>query len=185
MNNQKVGNVGNENDMIEQFKKFMSLQKQQEQPKEEVKKQTKKPVITVQKNAQLQAIPPPPPPPTDDTDDEIEYKPQQVKPKRQISEKQMENLIQGRIKRDELRKQRAEEKAKQDEEYKRVVEEKIVKKAIQIKKKKLKQEKLIEPDPESDNETLIKNQPKKPAPVTPHKPVVQQPAQPQRKFYFV
>jgi hypothetical protein len=202
MQNQNIENLGNDTDMIEQFKKFISMQKQQEPLHPEEKTLTRKPKITVQKmkpQQQQPAQPPRPPPPADESDDEIEYKPQ--KPKRQLSEKQMENLIKGREKRDALRKQRLEEKTKQNEEYKKVVEEKIVKKAIQIKKKKLKQEKLIEPEPESDDETLIKNTPKKPAlahnvarlqtpsdyPVNPHKPQHPPPSSQghQRKFYFV
>ncbi len=203
MQNQKSGIVGQDSAMFEQFKKFMSQQQQQQQqteplhPKEKTFKFKKRPVITVSKVGEQ--VPPPLPPPDDSTDDEIELKPRtlgvsanargcsdcpkQIKPKRQITEKQMENLIKGREKRDALRKQRLDEKAKQAEEYKKQVEEKLVKKAIQIKKKQLKEQKLIEPDPESDdNETMIKSKPKRTAPSNPHLP---QPQAQQRKFYFV
>ncbi len=203
MNNQKIENLGNDSAMFEQFKKFMSQQQQQQQqteplhPKEKTFK--KKPVITVSKVGEQ--VPPPLPPPDDSTDDEIELKPRtlgvsanargcsdcpkQIKPKRQITEKQMENLIKGREKRDALRKQRLDEKAKQAEEYKKQVEEKLVKKAIQIKKKQLKEQKLIEPEPESDNdnETMIKNKPKRTAPSNPHIP--QQPQPQQKRIYFL
>ncbi len=184
MQNQNIERLGNDEEMIEQFKKFMSQQKKSEPVHPEEKTLVKKPKITVQKmKPHIPAPPPPPPAQTDESDDEIEYKPQ--KPKRQLSEKQMENLIKGREKRDTLRKQRLEEKAKQNNEYKKQVEEKIVKKAIQIKKKQLKQEKLIEPEPDSDDETLIKNKPKKPAPVNPPKPPSLPSQGHQRKFYFV
>ena len=179
MQNQNIEQLGSNDDMFEQFKKFMSQQKGQEQPQQNEKKQTKKPVITVQKMAQQ--IPPPPPPINDESDDEIELKPKQTKAKRPMTEKQRENLIKGREKRDELRRQRAEEKARQDAEYKKQVEDKLVKKAIQIKKKQIKEQKLIEPDPESeDDKTLIKSKPKRTAPSNPHQPV-----NPSKRIYFL
>lgn len=196
MQNQNTENLGQDTAMFEQFKKFMSQQQSTQPLHEKEKTLKKKPIITVSKMGQVQ--PPPPPPADDSTDDEIEFKPrtlgvsanargcsdcpQAPKPKRQLSEKQMETLIKGREKRDALRKQRMEEKAKQAEEYKKQVEEKLVKKAIQIKKKQLKEQKLLEPDPESDNETLIKSKPKKPAPVQPFTPP---PPQPQRRIFFM
>ncbi len=96
MQNQNIEQLGSNDDMFEQFKKFMSHQKGQEQPQQNEKKQTKKPVITVQKMAQQ--IPPPPPPINDESDDDIELKPKQTKAKRPMTEKQKENLIKGREK---------------------------------------------------------------------------------------
>lgn len=175
MQNQNIENIGNDTAMFENFKKFMASQKTLEVPEVKAKKQTtKQPKIQV-----VQATQPPPPPPDEPSDDEIELKPTTPKPKRQLSEKQKQNLINGRVKRDEIRKQRMDEKARQDAEYKKQVEEKLVKKAIQIKKKQIKQEKLLEPEPESDNETMIKNKPKKSAPVQP----VQQPQQ--KRIYYI
>lgn len=181
MQNQNIENIGNDTAMFENFKKFMASQKTPEVSEVKAKKQTTKaPKVQI-----IQATPqPPPPPPEEPSDDEIELKPTTPKPKRQLSEKQKQNLINGRVKRDEIRKQRMDEKARQDAEYKKQVEEKLVKKAIQIKKKQIKQEKLLEPEPESDNETMIKNKPKKSAPV---QPVQQpQPVPPQQKrIYYI
>ena len=76
-----------------------------------------------------------------------------TKPKRQLTEKQLEALKRGQEKRDEnarLRKDAAEKKAAED---KLKLEQKIVKKAISIKKKELKRQAAL--DAVSDDETPI------------------------------
>ena len=85
---------------------------------------------------------------TEDNDDssssEIEQKPKQVKPKKILSEKQKETLAKGREKRDVLRRENIEKKKMEEEEKKKELENKIVKKAISVKKKQLKLEKVLE-----------------------------------------
>lgn len=76
-----------------------------------------------------------------------------TKPKRQLTEKQLEALKRGQEKRDEnarLRKDAAEKKAAED---KLKLEQKIVKKAISIKKKELKRQAAL--DAVSDDDTPV------------------------------
>jgi len=93
---------------------------------------------------------------TEDNDDssssEIEQKPKQVKPKKILSEKQKETLAKGREKRDSLRREIIEKKKLEDEEKKKQLENKIVKKAITIKKKQIKMEKVLELSEDADSE---------------------------------
>ena len=78
------------------------------------------------------------------SDNEIEKKPDVTRPKRVQSEKQIEAFKRAREKRMEnITKRKLEQQTlKQDEKVE--IETKIVKKAIAIKKKKIKQEKIIE-----------------------------------------
>ncbi len=76
--------------------------------------------------------------------------------KRKLSEKQLENLKQGRMIRDELRKKRLEEKEIQEKEYQKMIENKIIQKAIQLKKKQLKEQAIIEPESIENNKNIIK-----------------------------
>jgi hypothetical protein len=83
------------------------------------------------------------------------------KPKRQPSQKQLENLEKGRIARDNIRKQRIKEREDAEKEQqlklKQELEEKIVKKAILVKKKQLKKAAILEPtDSESDTPPPLK-----------------------------
>ena len=83
------------------------------------------------------------------------------KPKRQASEKQLQNLEKGRIARDNIRKQRIKEREDAEKEQqlklKEELEEKIVKKAILVKKKQLKKAAILEPtDSESDTPPPLK-----------------------------
>lgn len=83
------------------------------------------------------------------------------KPKRQPSQKQLENLEKGRIARDNIRKQRIKEREDAEKEQqlklKQELEEKIVKKAIMVKKKQLKKAAILEPtDSESDTPPPMK-----------------------------
>lgn len=85
------------------------------------------------------------------TDDNIERKPVEPKPKKVLTEKQKETLAKGRELRDQKRKDRIAEKQRQEEEQKREIEEKIVKKAIAIKKKQIRKQKIIEPTPSEED----------------------------------
>ena len=84
---------------------------------------------------------------------EIEYKP---KPKRVMTEKQKEigrqNLAKGRERRDALRRENIEKKKLEEDEKKKEMESKIVRKAITIKKKQLKMEKVLELSEDADSE---------------------------------
>ena len=93
---------------------------------------------------------------TSSSDEEIEKKPRKSrakpkekvydmgspKPKKTASEAQIRNLEKGRLRRDEIRKQRINERTEKEAEAKVVLEERIVKKAICIKKKQLKKENI-------------------------------------------
>ena len=99
------------------------------------------------------------------SDEEIEKKPRKSrakpkekvydmgspKPKKTASEAQIRNLEKGRLRRDEIRKQRINERTEKEAEAKVVLEERIVKKAICIKKKQLKKEKVIELSSDDDD----------------------------------
>jgi len=102
---------------------------------------------------------------TSSSDEEIEKKPRKsrAKPKEKVydmgspkakkpaSEAQIKNLEKGRQRRDEIRKQRISERGEREAEAKVVLEERIVKKAICIKKKQLKKEKVIELSSDDDD----------------------------------
>ena len=99
------------------------------------------------------------------SDEEIEKKPRKSrakpkekvydmgspKPKKTASEAHIRNLEKGRLRRDEIRKQRINERTEKEAEAKVVLEERIVKKAICIKKKQLKKEKVIELSSDDDD----------------------------------
>ena len=125
-----------DDDMVNRFKSFLASQKPPDKP--QPAKRTPKVVPTTVE---------PPPLMLSDTDSDIQQKP---KTKRPLTDKQRETLIKGRERRDAIRKERMEEKARQDAEYQKQLEEKIIKKAIQLKKKQIKQQKVIEPDSESE-----------------------------------
>lgn len=76
-----------------------------------------------------------------------------TKPKKQLTEKQLEALRKGQQKRDENRERIKEEKKKKEEEEKRILEEKLVKKAIAVKKKQIKKQAVLEEI--SDDDTPI------------------------------
>lgn len=81
---------------------------------------------------------------------ELEAPPKTKKPR---SEKQIQAFELARQKRDANRKARAEEKLRQEEQSKMELEDKIVHKAIQIKKKQIMKAKVL--DEISDDETNI------------------------------
>jgi len=90
---------------------------------------------------------------TDSDADDASKNIQAPKPKRQQTEKQKEATAKMRQKLAEKHALIREQKAKQAEETKKVVEEKVVKKAIAIKKKQIKQQKVL--DEISDDDTPI------------------------------
>ena len=83
---------------------------------------------------------------------EIEQKPKAVKPKKVLTDKQKETLAKGREKRDALRRENIAKKQLEEEEKKKQLENKIVKKAITIKKKQIKMEKVLELSEDADSE---------------------------------
>jgi len=67
-----------------------------------------------------------------------------TKPKKKLTEKQLEALKKGQQTRDENRKKRLDEMQRKQEEEKKILEEKLVKKAIAIKKKQIKKQAILE-----------------------------------------
>ena len=76
-----------------------------------------------------------------------------TKPKKQLTEKQLEALKKGQQTRDENARKRKEEAMRIAEEEKKKLEAKIVRKAISIKKKEIKKQSAL--DEISDDETPI------------------------------
>lgn len=76
-----------------------------------------------------------------------------TKPKRQLTEKQLDALKKGQQKRDENREQKKTLQKKIEDEERKRIEEKLVKKAISIKKKQIKKQAVL--DEISDDETPI------------------------------
>ena len=76
-----------------------------------------------------------------------------TKPKRKLTEKQLEALKKGQQKRDENARLRKDEAEKKLAEEKLILEKKIVKKAISIKKKELKRQAAL--DEVSDDDTPV------------------------------
>lgn len=66
-----------------------------------------------------------------------------TRPKKQLTDKQLDALKKGQEKRDENRSKNKMEKMKKEEEEKKVLEEKLVKKAIAIKKKQIKKQAIL------------------------------------------
>ena len=130
-----------------------------------------KPTKRVSKVKPVIVVPEPEPEPevseaSSSSDEEIEKKParkSRAKPKEKVydmgspkakkppSEAQIRNLEKGRLRRDEIRKQRINERAEKEAEAKVELEQRIVKKAICIKKKQLKKEKVIELSSDDDD----------------------------------
>jgi hypothetical protein len=67
-----------------------------------------------------------------------------TKPKKQLTEKQLETLKKGQEIRNANRIKRAEEKKIKEEQEKKELEEKLVKKAIALKKRQLKKQQLLD-----------------------------------------
>ena len=109
----------------------------------------------------------------DESDVEIEIKPKVRKPKTQ---KQMDAFQLVVEKRKENVKIRQAEKVKEEEEKKKVVEMKIVKKAISIKKKEIKKQMIL--DEISDDEEDVIQKPKikpKTKQIIYHEPIIEKP----------
>jgi hypothetical protein len=75
------------------------------------------------------------------------------KPRKVLTEKQLEALKKGQQKRDENRERMRAEKKQKEEEEKKILEEKLVKKAIAVKKKQIKKQAVL--DEISDDETPL------------------------------
>jgi len=75
------------------------------------------------------------------------------KPKKKLTEKQLEALKKGQDKRNENRVKNKLEKEKKEEEERKILEEKLVKKAIALKKKQIKKQAIL--DDISDDETPL------------------------------
>jgi hypothetical protein len=86
-----------------------------------------------------------------ETDEEINES--IVKPKKKLTEKQLEALKKGQQTRDANTKKRKEEAQRKLEEERKIMEAKIVKKAISIKKKEIKKQAIL--DEISDDDTPI------------------------------
>lgn len=125
-----------------------------------------KPVVVVPEPEPVQPEVPDVSEASSSSDEEIEKKParkSRAKPKEKVydmgspkakkppSEAQIRNLEKGRLRRDEIRKQRINERAEKEAEAKVELEQRIVKKAICIKKKQLKKEKVIELSSDDDD----------------------------------
>lgn len=114
------------------------------------------------------------------------------KPKKIPTEKQLEAMRQGRIKRDEQIKLRKEAEEQEKAIQKKLLEDKIVKKAISIKKKEIKKSVML--DEISDDDTPIeeikttmkaKPIPKQPAPKAQPPPAPKAIEIRKPTFYFV
>jgi hypothetical protein len=95
--------------------------------------------------------------PESESDGEIEVK-KPPKQKRELTEKQKENLQRGRQRRNEAIAKKKEETAKIKEQEQEELNRKIVKKAILIKKREIKKEQILTPTPE---ETEVEDEPVK------------------------
>jgi hypothetical protein len=83
-----------------------------------------------------------------------------TKPKKKLTEKQLEALKKGQQTRDENRKNRLAEMQSKQEAEKKILEEKLVKKAIAIKKKQIKKQAILEELSGDETET-----PREPVPL--------------------
>lgn len=114
-----------------------------------------------------------------------------TKPKRKLSEKQLDALKKGQQKRDDNRERMKAEKKAKEEEEKKILEEKLVKKAIAVKKKQIKKQALL--DEISDDEKPVEKQEKQEKPFsvqalkrTTSGPLILPPQEPQKpKIVFV
>lgn len=89
------------------------------------------------------------------SDEEIEVKP--PKPKKERTEAQKQAFLKANETRKANLLKRQEEKEEVEKIRKKELESKIVKKAIQIKKKQIKETKIIEPESDSDDENAPSN----------------------------
>jgi hypothetical protein len=109
-----------------------------------------------------------------------------TKPKKVLTEKQREALKRGQEKRNANRDARAEAKRKEEEEKKRIMEEKLVKKAIAVKKKQIKRQEML--DEISDDETVertpVKTPLQKPAAKVAAQKIPEEDIRPKRIIHF-
>lgn len=85
---------------------------------------------------------------------------QAVKPKKVLTEKQMEALKKGQAKRDENREAKKREAEQKALEEKKIAEEKLIKKAIAVRKKQIKKEQIL--NELSDDDTQVEKTKEKP-----------------------
>jgi hypothetical protein len=90
---------------------------------------------------------------TNDSIDDAEEEKTLEKPKKKLTEKQLEALKKGQEKRNDNRVKNKLEREKKEEEERKILEEKLVKKAIAVKKKQIKKQAVL--DSISDDETPI------------------------------
>jgi len=76
---------------------------------------------------------------------------QELKPKKVLTEKQMEALKKGQAKRDENRETKRKEAEHKALEEKKIAEEKLIKKAIAVRKKQIKKEQILNELSDDDN----------------------------------
>lgn len=114
----------------------------------------------------------------EDTDVEIEVKPKIKKPK---TEKQMEAFKKIVEKRKENLRLRKEEKLIEEEEKKKILEMKLIHKAISVKKKQLKKERILDEISDDDNEPVQKQKIK----AKPKQIIYQEPEKPKFTLRFV
>lgn len=81
------------------------------------------------------------------------------KPKKQLTEKQIEALKKGQEKRNENRERNRLIKEQQEEEERKAIEEKMVKKAIAIKKKQIKKQALLDEISDDDEGAMPPSNP--------------------------
>ena len=93
-----------------------------------------------------------------DTEDAVEVV---EKPKKKLTEKQLEALKKGQEKRNDNRIKNKLEKEKKDEEERKILEEKLVKKAIAVKKKQIKKQALLDEISDDDGTPIEKTLPVK------------------------
>lgn len=75
----------------------------------------------------------------------------ELKPKKVLTEKQMEALKKGQAKRDENRETKRKEAEHKALEEKKIAEEKLIKKAIAVRKKQIKKEQILNELSDDDN----------------------------------
>jgi len=111
---------------------------------------------------------------------------QAVKPKKVLTEKQMEALKKGQAKRDENRETKRKEAEQKALEEKKMAEEKLIKKAIAVRKKQIKKEQILNELSDDESEatvgTVQKVKEKKP-PLEKVEPKPLEPKKPTVKFY--
>ena len=116
---------------------------------------------------------------SENSDVQIEVKPKVKKPK---TEKQMAAFAKVVEKRKENVRLRKEEKEIEEEEKKKILELKLIHKAISVKKKQLKKERILDEISDDDSEPVLQKQKLK---SKPKQIVYQEPEKPKFSLRFV